>query len=153
MPVYPIEFFPPQPLGWYPHMARRDAAIWERYLRAHAQLWRGFAYDVAVGGIIAEVTDYDEATLKGYQYSTAQRIDVVGERPDEHWIIEVRSNARVGAVGAALGYTLLAQKEAWTQLPLVPAVCTDNISPDVRWVAEQLGVQLIIVPEELPRIL
>lgn len=151
MPVYPVEFFPAQLLGWYPHMARRDAAIWERYLRASADLWQGFAYDVAVGGMLIDATDEDPATLKGYQYSTAQRIDVVGNRGTEHWIIEVRSNARVGAVGAAIGYTLLAQKEPWTELPLVPAVCTDNISPDVRWVAEQLGVQLLIVPEELPR--
>jgi hypothetical protein len=153
VPVYPIEFFPPELLGWYPHMARRDAAIWERYLQQSKELWQGFAYDVAVGGIVVEATDADEATLRGYQYSTAQRIDVVGNRGTEHWIIEVRANARVGAVGAAVGYTLLAQKESWTELPLVPAVCTDNISPDVRWVAEQLGVQLLIVPEPLPLVL
>lgn len=151
MPVYPIEFIPPVPNGYYPHMARRDAAIWERYLKEAASLWQGVAYDVAVGGLLPEVTDADEAMLKGWQYSTAQRIDVVANRGTEHWIIEVRANARVGACGAAVGYTLLAQRESWTELPLVPAILTDNISPDVRWVAEQLGVQVLIAPEPLER--
>jgi hypothetical protein len=153
MPVYPVIFGPPALLGWYPHMARRDASIWERYLKQEATSWEGFAYDVALGGQIIEDPDASEAELLGWRFSTAQRIDVVGNRGKEHWIIEVRAQARVGAVGAVMGYTMLAQREPWTELPLVPCVITDNVSPDVRWVAEQFDVQLIIVPEPSERIL
>ncbi len=153
MPVYPVEFLPPALLGWYPHMARRDAVIWERYLKREASAWRGFAYDVALGGQLVDDPTGDPATLKGYQFSTAQRIDVVGDRGTEHWIIEVRHQARVSAIGAAMGYLLLAQRDPWTDLPLIPCVVTDNMSPDVRWVAEQFNVQVLLVPEELPRIL
>jgi len=153
MPVYKPEFFKPELLGYYPHMARRDAVIWERYLKLEARSWLGFAYDVALGGM--KVTDplASEAELLAWQFSTAQRVDVVGDRATEHWIIEVRAQARVGAVGAVMGYTLLAQREPWTHLPLVPAVVTDNMSPDVRWVAEQFNVQVIIVPEPPERVL
>jgi len=153
MPVYKPEFFPPALLGYYPHMARRDATIWERYLKLEARSWVGFAYDVALGGNKVDDPLATEAELLGYQFSTAQRVDVVGDRSTEHWIIEVRSQARVGAVGAVMGYTLLAQREPWTHLPLVPCVITDNMSPDVRWVAEQFNVQVIIVPEAPERVL
>lgn len=153
MPVYPVIFGPPQLLGWYPHMARRDAAIWERYLKQEATGWHGFAYDVALGGQLVNDPEATEAELLGWKFSTAQRIDAVGDRGTEHWIIEVRAQARLGAVGAALGYTMLAMREPWTQLPLVPCIITDNMSPDVRWVAEQFDVTVIIVPEDEPRIL
>jgi hypothetical protein len=85
--------------------------------------------------------------------NTAERIDVVADNGKEHWIIEIRPNAKLGALGSAIGYTLLAQREPWTALPLVPAVLTDNCSPDFRWVADLLGVQVIIVPEEVGRVL
>lgn len=153
MPVYPVEFFPPALLGHYPHMARRDAVIWERYLKLEASSWLGFAYDVALGGVVVDDPLGSEAEKLGYQFSTAQRVDVVGDRGTEHWIIEVRSQARVGAIGAVMGYTLLAQREPWTHLPLIPVVITDNMSPDVRWVAEQFSVQVIVVPEAPERVL
>lgn len=147
MSVYPVEFVPPALSGVYPHMARRDMALWERYLRAYAQLWQGFAYDVALGGL--EVTDPDatDAERAGWRYSTAEKIDVVANKGDEHWIIEVRPNARCDTIGSVLGYLLLAQREPWTSLPLVPCILTENMSPDARWVAEQLGVEVIILPE------
>jgi len=153
MPVYPLEFFPPELTGWYPHMAKRDAVIWERYLKREASAWKGFAYDVALGGFITEDPTADERTRTGYQYSSAQRIDVVGDRGTEHWIIEVRHQARISAISAAMGYLMLAQREPWTDLPLIPCVITDNMSADVRYVAEQFDVQVILVPEDLPRVL
>lgn len=152
-PVYPVTFYPPALLGWYPHMARRDAIIWERFLRLRAREFEGFAYDVALGGQIVDAPPGEEAVALGYRFSTAQRVDVVANRITEHWIIEVRHQARISAVGAAMGYTMLALREPWTDLPLVPTVVTDNMSPDVRYVAELLNVNVVILPEEPPKVL
>lgn len=148
MPVFPVEFQPAALTGHYPHMARRDVELWERYLRAYHQDWFGFAYDVALGGLDVEDDEATEADRLGWRYNTAEKIDVVANRGDEHWILEVKPNARLGAIGQVLGYILLAQREPWTQLPLVPAIITDNVSVDVRWCAKQLGVNVIIVPDD-----
>ena len=153
MPVYPVEFYPPALLGWYPNMAKRDAVIWERYLRHQAINFRGFAYNVALGGMVKEDPEATPEELTGFQYSTAQRIDVVADRGSEHWIIEVRHQARIGAVGSVMGYTMLALREPWTELPLVPVVITDNMSPDVRYVAELFSLQVFIYPEDEPKLL
>lgn len=153
MPLDPVVWEPPALTGRYPNMARNDAALWERYLKHEGQIWKAVTYDVRLGG---QVTDDPHATeMEKYMWkkNTAERIDVVADRVTEHWVIEVRPNAKLGALGSAIGYVMLAQREPWTHLPLVPAVLTDNIAPDVRWVADQLGVQVIIVPEELPRVL
>lgn len=153
MSVDPVVWEPPAITGRYPNMARHDGALWERYLKASAHLWKAVSYDVRLGG--QEVTDPDATETEKYMWrvNTAERIDVVADRGSEHWVIEIRPNAKLGALGSAIGYVLLAQREPWTQLPLVPAVLTDNMSPDTRWVADQLGVQVIIVPEEVPRLL
>lgn len=148
MSVYPVVFEPPARTGHYRHMARRDAALWERYLELYAMNWQGFAYDVALGGLTVDDPDATEEMRRGWQYSTAEKIDVVANRGDEHWIIEVRPNARCDTVGSVLGYFLLAQREPWTTLPLVPAILTANMSPDARWVAAQLGVEVLIMPDE-----
>lgn len=148
MPVYPVEFTPPALLGHYPHMSRRDAPLWERYLKLYAIHWQGFAYNVALGGLDVEEEGQSAEMRIMWRYNTAEKIDVVANRGDEQWLIEVKPNARLGALGQALGYLLLAQREPWTGLPLRPAVLTDNVTPDVRWCAEQLGVEMLIVPDD-----
>jgi hypothetical protein len=151
--VDPVVFEPPALTGRYPNMARHDGALWERYLKHAADLWLGVCYDIRLGGRDTVDPNATEDEKYMWRVNTAERIDVVGARSTEHWVIEIRPNAKLGALGSAIGYVLLAQREPWTTLPLVPAVLTDNCSPDFRWVADQLGVQVIIVPEELPRVL
>lgn len=148
MPVYPVEFQPPALLGAYPNMSRRDAPLWEAYLKLYAVQWQGFAYNVALGGLEVEDPEATPEMREMWRYNTAEKIDVVANRGDAHWLIEVKPNARLGALGQVLGYLILASREPWTQLPLVPAVLTDNVSTDVRYVAGQLGVELLVVPLE-----
>jgi hypothetical protein len=147
MPVYPVVFEPAALTGRYPHMSRRDLALWERYLASYAHQWQGFAYDVALGGLDVTGEDVTEAERLGWRFSTAHRIDVVANRGDEHWLIEVKPNARAGALGQAWASLVLAQREPWTSLPMVPAVLTDNVAPDIRYCAEQMAVELIVIPE------
>lgn len=153
MSVDPVVFEPPALTGRYPNMARHDGALWERYLKHSAHLWRGVSYDIRLGGQEIADPEADETEKYMWRKNTAERIDVVGDRGDEHWVIEIRPNAKLGALGSAIGYVLLGQREPWTTLPLVPAVLTDNCSADFRWVADQLGVQVIIVPDDPERIL
>lgn len=153
MPVNPVVFEPPEIHGRYPNMARHDAALWERYLKQSASLLRGVTYDLRLGGLETSDPDASEEEKYMWRQNTAERIDVVADRGTEHWVIEVRPNAKLGALGSAIGYVLLGQREPWTTLPLVPVVLTDNIAPDVRWVADQLGVLVIIVPDDGPRVL
>jgi hypothetical protein len=143
MPVYPLEWMLPQERGSYPHMAKNDAVLWERFMDAYGGNYNRFAYDVALGGFKPDPAAGDEATRLGYQYATALKIDAVGERPDDVWIIEVRPHAGVSAVGAALCYQLLAGVDKFTDKPLVACVLTDRASPDIRYCCEALEVVLI----------
>ncbi len=146
----PVEKFPPRKFGNYPNMARRDAVIWERFLDTFGADFAAFSYNVALGGQEPTGGDLTDEERQGWKYVTSVKIDAVGWKPDETWVIEVKPNAGLSAIGQALGYTLLGERDGLTDLPIIPVVVTDNSSPDVIYVAQQLGVDVIILPEPTP---
>jgi len=158
MPVYPIFWQPLVKTGDYPHMAKHDATIWERFLDELGGNFSHAAYDVALGGIVLGPELGSVGERLGWQYSTALKIDVVLQQLESVWIVEVKPQAGVSALGAALCYTVLAEQEQLSPLPLVPAVVTDHTSPDIRRCAQALGVTLVELdvppleegPEALP---
>lgn len=143
--VYPITVYTPADMGDFPHMAKRDAEVWLDWIRKHGADYVGFSYDVALGGVELPETAGDEAMRKGWQYSTALKIDAVGWQGNQVWVIEVRPDATTSALGAALTYTLVARRERLTDLPIVPAIVCRAIQPDVRWTCAMLGVQVFEV--------
>ena len=147
MPVYPVARVPVTSRGLFPHLSKHDTVIWSRFLDVYADAFTDFAYDVALGGQRVNEEHGDEATRLGWQYSTALKVDVVGFRELDAWIIEVKPNAGTNAVGAALCYVELAQVDTFTDKPLVPVVVTDRMSPDVRFAANELGVLVFELPE------
>jgi hypothetical protein len=141
--VYPITFFAPERQRNYPHMAKRDVALWERFIDAHGQRFISVSYDVALGGSILAVPDDDPETARGWQYNTALKIDAIGWQTNQAWLIEVRPEATVSAYGAAVVYTLVARRENITQLPIVPTIVCEAIQPDVAWACAMTGVNVV----------
>lgn len=146
MPVYPPNWRPTVLDGDYPHMAKHDARIWERFLLRYGQQFTRAAYDVALGGVLIAAVAGDERTALGYRYSTALKVDAVLERERDCWVIEVKPDAGVSAIGAALCYAELAAVDRFTHLELLPVVVTDRASEDIKYCAEQLGVIVVEVP-------
>jgi hypothetical protein len=144
--VYPPVWMPAASRGRYSHMAKRDAAVWEAFLLDFADRFDAFAYDVALGGITLDVPEMTDDERLGWQYSTALRIDAVAKEGDRYWIIEVRPDAGVSALGAALCYTMVAEREQALPGELAPAIVCNYIQPDVLWACQQLGVQVFTVP-------
>jgi hypothetical protein len=141
--VYPITLYAPESQASYPHMAKRDLALWERFLRLRGAEYLAFSYDVALGGVILDTPGESTASLRGWQYSTALKIDAVGWQANQAWIIEVRPEATVSAFGSAVVYTMVARREKLSELPLIPCVVCEAIQPDVMWACAETGVQII----------
>lgn len=150
MPVYPVERLPVTHRGSFPGMAKHDAVIWHRFLDAYADAFDSFAYNVALGGPVIAPEHGEEAARLQWQYANALKVDAVGFRPAEAWIIEVKPSAGVSAIGAALCYAELAQVDRFTDLALTPVVVTDQASPDIKLCARELGVVIFELPAPLP---
>lgn len=149
MPVYPVEWTPVEKSGAYPHMAKLDAAIWERFLDQYGANFTSVAYDVALGGYLPGEDEGTLAQRKGWEYTTALKVDAVLLRAGECWIVEIKPGGGTAGIGAALCYTLLAERDGFSPVPVVPVLVTDRSNPDVLFCAEQLGVTVLAVDEPL----
>jgi len=150
MPVYPIERLPTDHRGHIPNMAKHDRLIWLRFLDNYADAFESFAYNVALGGPSLPPEQGTEQARLQWQYANSLKVDAVGFRQDDTWIIEVKPSAGVSAIGAALCYAELAQVDRFTDRNLVAVVVTDQATPDIRFCAEQLGVVIFELPEPEP---
>jgi hypothetical protein len=103
---------------------------------------------VALGGITTDAADADPAMVKGWQYSTAKKIDAAVRNDEEVWLCEVRPDAGLAAVGSVIGYALLSEVDPWTPLPIVPVIVTDRMDGDTKLVCRELEILVI----ELPRL-
>lgn len=144
-PVYPLVKVPAAIRGHYQHMAKRDVETWERYLAGPHPDFIAFSYDVAIGGLRPHADTISDTEALGWKYSTALKIDAVAYLPDATWVIEVKPAATVSALGAAIAYTLVADREKVFDTTLVPVIVCDYCQTDVRWAAGLLGVQIIEV--------
>jgi hypothetical protein len=86
--------------------------------------------------------------VKGWQYSTAKKIDAAVRNAEEVWLCEVRPDAGLAAVGSVLGYAILSESDPWTPLPLVPVIVTDRMDGDTKLVCQEFEILVI----ELPRL-
>jgi hypothetical protein len=143
--VYPLNWVANTHRGDYPHFSKRDAAVWSRWLAEYATRWGAFAYDVAVGGMTLPDVGASDAERRGWQYMTALKIDACGWTEEAIWIFEVRPEARVSALGSALGYALVCERDKVFDRKLIPAVVCESMQADVEWCCEQLGVRIFKV--------
>jgi hypothetical protein len=147
MPVRPVVWVPFEQARTYPHMAKHDARIWERFITAYTGLFDKASYDIALGGTQIRDPNATAAERFMWQQNTAKRIDAVVRSQDEIWLCEVRPHAGLDAVGAVLGYTYLSELDKWNDLPLIPTLVTDRCDQDIRNVCTGFDIQLIELPE------
>ncbi len=140
--VSPIVVRPLIKDGAYKHMARRDAAVWERWLDRYAPTYGGVSYDVAVGGLPTPDPDATPTDRHQWQYETALKIDALVVSDTATLVIEVRPWATVSALGAALTYTMILDRILGPAVLLTPAIICEGIQTDVRWACTKLGILL-----------
>ena len=114
-------------------------------LDRHGRQFDAVAYDGALGGGIPTDPAATDAQRVGFQYSTALKFDALLRRADYWLVLEVRPEASVSAVGAALVYRLMLQRERLTPLPVRGAVVCETLHPDIAWALNALTLAAFVV--------
>jgi len=132
---------PPQMLPW-------DVPVWHRYLDEHRDEYRAFIYNFAITEK-KPPEGLPENIVKSWMYSTAVRIDVVGERKDGSYdIIEVTRQANLRAVGQILVYTELVKKADPFGAKYNSLIVAEYANTDILPVLRKNNVKLILCPPE-----
>lgn len=96
-------------LAKYPHMKPYDVAIWERFIDGNLDFFDSVDYDVCIGKGADFLPD-DYSTADGRENRLYQKkIDVVGYKGEEVWIIELKPSAGMHSLGQILTYKHLSK--------------------------------------------
>lgn len=135
--------FSPDPLSRYPHMLFEDAGTWTRFLTANKGSLEKVWYDVHVGkAVVPEEGSpgFLQAVADGV---TRKRIDVVALQAGRLLVIEVKPFCSMVALGQAVVYRELFEKEYGSDPRSLGCIVCDQVDEDVAPIAVQLGIKVL----------
>lgn len=129
----------------YPHMVKDEIEEWKRFLKEHGNEFTDFKYDIRVGKGIGNLPGIGTQYQHMATYLSQKRIDVVGYKQNNRYIIELKQSAYEGALGQLLGYKILYEDRygKGTVQGLI-LVCTRADNDIIRSASVQ-GIQVIII--------
>ena len=145
MSTHRRDVYPAVKQGRYPHMLAEDVALWNKFLDEWPEQFEGVEYDVHVGGEVERLRWWSDQVQRMGEWLAAKRIDVVGYRPGEIWIVEVKPYAGVAAIGQVLCYLELYRKDRRPPEKLVGCIVTDKVTPDLRYLVGVFAIQVFEV--------
>lgn len=137
--------FPPEWRGRYPHMREVEMPLWNRFLDLYGREFLGFEYDVRVGPASGAAAGFDAQTRAVFEDLTRMRIDAVGYRVGEIWLLEVMPYAGPSALGKLLGYAELFFRDRRPTERIRLGIVTDRFTPAMGEVFRAEEVQAWIV--------
>ena len=129
--------------GYFPQMLNEDYPIWERYLGEHCREFLWFYYNVHVGGFLNSAPEIPESIQKAWWKSTAKRIDAIGEKEKEIWIIEVSARPGFRAVGQVMTYQYLWRRDPKIDKPCKTMLVGRMLDDDLEAVMMEMGIAYI----------
>jgi len=137
--------YPPELLRKYPHMFPLDIILWERFLKIHASEFLGFDYDIKVGSVPKFSDGLDLSVYKAGDILWKKRIDAVGHKANEIFIIEVKPHAGSSAIGQVMGYIQLYTDEIKPAFKVTGMIVTDRPDLDLDRIAAVQNIKVEIV--------
>lgn len=126
----------------YLHLMPEDTLIWRRFIRNGQFLPDEVWYDIRVGGGIELPSGQPEWMQRFAEYSYRKRIDIVGRKGRDYYIIECKPGAGIVALGQVIYYSLAFLAEIKPPGEVIPAVITDRVDPDVLPIFNDLEIQI-----------
>ncbi len=137
---------------YYPGLTPREERVWRRWLVDHESEFDSFLYNTHVGEGVrvtpADMIQADAVALaqaEAYRKATQLKIDAIGLRGNEWWIIEVEDRATTTTLGQLLVYGQLLPKAVAGIGPTELAVVCRFIGADMSEAFEEQGVVVFVV--------
>lgn len=133
--------WPNTPLPKYPHLVGSDVPIWDAWIRTHGHYFSGFDYDIHIGAGLEPHKDSDYQLQEMWVTLTQKRIDVVGYRPGETWLIEVKDRPTVAVIGQCLSYQILYNIDFSPPSPPITCLVAGHIEADIETVLTHFNIR------------
>ncbi len=134
--------------GAPPGMSKLDRKIWLNFRDMNCKEWIRVYYNCRVGTGGPVPDDLTPTEVLMWLMLTMFRIDVVIEKADECWLVEVRPNAARSALGSCILYKQLWEQDPVIMKPAVAVVVTDNLLPQMKSIFLLNGVRCYEVGQQ-----
>ena len=122
-------------------MSPEDLEIWRRWWPTVQPGAQALYFDVGLG-IPDELPETEDPhQLAGWIRNIQKRADVIVERKEEVWVVELRFNAQSSAIGRLKTYQQLLLADNPFARAVVPYLVTNKPDSEVAAVAAQLGIE------------
>lgn len=126
-------------------MSPEDRELWLRWWPNIREGTERLYFDVGLGEGYPAPKDADDRGKYMWLRNTQKRADVVVERANEVWLVELRYAAQSSAIGRLQVYKLLWAQDDPIGKPLKLFLVTNYRDLDVEALASQLGIAYLIV--------
>ena len=131
-------------LAKYPGMRPKDEVIWDDFVHSNPDAFDRVWYNVHIGDPATHLHNEEEMIASGAYDVLQWLVDVVAEIDGVFIVIEIKPDARAGALGQALAYKELLIAEHRIPPSSKATVITDELQAITEQAALLLGVQLLI---------
>lgn len=128
----------------YPGMMPRDREIWERFIEQNPNAFEEVAYNVHIGGGTEHDTVVNPESGGDINPLYQKKIDVLGKTNIGFVIMEIGPRAATGKIGQVKGYRSVFMRDFKPDVPVEAVVLTDELLPDVEFVAREEKINVII---------
>lgn len=126
-------------------MSARDLELWVRFREIFGKDFKQFYFDVLVGEGSIELPEEEEEIRRMVEQTSRLRIDAVGEKENEWWMMELRPYASAGAIGSILTYKTLWEEDPPDDRLVTPVIITDNTNKNIVRVCSMLNIVILLV--------
>ena len=130
-------------LNRYPHIFGYDAKLLDLFIETFFNKLIKITYDVPVGEGITSIFPELETLSNNWRYSSSHKIDVLAETNDEFWLIEIKANGIISAIGQLISYKCLLKETYFITKPIKLILLCSYTHPDLKTVAKQNGIEII----------
>lgn len=134
-----------EPLVHYPHLAKNEVEIWDRFVRKNPEWAEEADYDVTCGEHDTLPEDTPQHTRDDWNYLRSWKIDAVCYKAGLTYIIEVRPRAGLGAIGEVISKAMMYMDEHENISEVEPVLITDVERPNVRALCAEYDIGYIVV--------
>jgi len=129
----------------YPHLLPSDARIWHAFIETHPDLFDYVIYDIHIGNGVQPNPSWNEKTKEMAKTLTQRRIDVIGFKNNQLWLIELKAGPGVSALGQLVAYEHLYKRQYPNTKPILYLIC-DRLDDDLRYCLQQQQIKYTVVP-------
>lgn len=108
-------------------------------------MFKRIYFSVRVGDPVLAAPGLEPEMQRVVEHVSRRIADLVGEKNDAWWIIELRPKASHGAIGSILTYRILWEEDPPDRRPVTAAVVTDYLDKNLLRVYDVLNIIPLLV--------